>query len=153
VARLYFWSAINWGAGSRVVGLLGAVRQGVANRQHRYTWLAVALEPGYEDGARCVCWAVYTRSPGVTFLTGWVDRSKALPLIENAYALAPESPGSRLLLALTLLDRAPERRGEELDLSRQVERLPPRPSMRIEDLAMREQALRRLDAELPSRER
>jgi tetratricopeptide (TPR) repeat protein len=152
VARLYFWAAINWGAWSRVVGLLGAVRQGVANRLYRYTSLAVALEPGYEDGGPPrLLGRLHAELPRVPFLSGWVDRSKAIPLVESAYALAPEDPGNRLLLALTLLDLAPERRNEALDLLRQVERLTPRPSMRIEDLAMRKQALRRLDAELSSR--
>jgi hypothetical protein len=49
-------------------------------------------------------------------------------------------------LALTLLDLAPERRAEALDLLDQVGRLTPRPSMRIEDLAMRREARERLTA-------
>jgi hypothetical protein len=49
VARLYFWSAISWGAWSRDVGLLKAVREGVANRLYRYTRIAIALEPGYDE--------------------------------------------------------------------------------------------------------
>ena len=40
-----------------------------------------------------------------------------------------------------------------LDLLEQVERLTPRPSMRIEDLAIREQAMRRLEREPPSGKR
>ena len=75
------------------------------------------------------------------------DRAQAIPLIERACALAPANPGNRLLLALTLLDLAPERRAEALDLLREVEALTPRPSMRIEDLAMRREARARLAAE------
>jgi len=154
VARLYFWAAINWGAWSRVVGLLGAVRQGVANRLHRYTSVAVALEPGYEEGGPLrLLGRLHAELPRVPFLSGWVDRNKAIPLVESAYALAPENPGNRLLLALTVLDLAPDRRDEALDLLEQVEQLTPRPSMRIEDLVMREQAMRRLDREQPSRKR
>ncbi len=154
VARLYFWGAINWGAWSRVIGLLGAVRQKVANRLHRYTSLVIALEPGYEDGGPLrLLGRLHAELPRVPFLSGWVDRSQAIPLIESAYALAPENPGNRLLLALTLLDFAPERRYEALDLLHQVEDLTPRPSMRIEDIAMREQAIQRLDREQPSRVR
>ena len=78
------------------------------------------------------------------FVSGWVDRDQALPLVERAYTLAPANPGNRLLLALTLLDLAPERRREALDLLDQVARLTPRPSMRIEDLAMRKEAQDRL---------
>jgi hypothetical protein len=151
-ARLYFWAAVNWGAWSRVVGLLGAVRQGVANRLHRYTSLAVALEPEYEDGGPLrLLGRLHAELPRVPFLSGWVDRSQAVPLVESAYALAPQNPGNQLLLALTLLDLAPDRRDDALDLLERVERLTPRPSMRIEDLAVREQATRRLDEERSSR--
>lgn len=147
VARLYFWSAINWGAWSRDVGLLKAVRQGVANRLYRYTGITIALEPGYDEGGGLrLLGRLHAELPRVPFVSGWVDRDQALPLIERAYTLAPANPGNRLLLALTLLDLAPERHGEALDLLDQVGRLTPRPSMRIEDLAMRKEARDRLAA-------
>jgi tetratricopeptide (TPR) repeat protein len=141
VARLYFWSAIDWGAWSRTVGLLEAVRQGVANRLHRYTLVALTLEPGYDDGgALRLLGRLHAELPRVPFVSGWVDRQQALPLIERAYELAPEHPGNRLLLALTLLDLAPARRGEALALLEQLKELTPRPHMRVEDLVMRAQA-------------
>ena len=141
VARLYFWSAINWGAWSRNAGLLSAVRQGVANRIHRYTLIAIALEPDYDEGgAFRLLGRLHAELPRVPFVSGWVDREESIPLLERAYAMAPANPGNRLLLALTLLDLAPERRREALDLLKQVEGLIPRPSMRIEDLAMRREA-------------
>jgi tetratricopeptide (TPR) repeat protein len=147
VARLYFWSAINWGAWSRTVGLLNAVRQGVANRLYRYTRITIALEPDYDEGgALRLLGRLHAELPRVPFVSGWVDRDQALPLIERAYALAPTNPGNRLLLALTLLDLAPERRSEALDLLDQVGRLTPRASMRIEDLSMRGKARERLTA-------
>jgi tetratricopeptide (TPR) repeat protein len=147
VARLYFWSAINWGAWGREVGLLKAVRQGVANRLHRYTSVTMALEPSYDEGgALRLLGRLHAELPRVPFVSAWVDRDQALPLIERAYSLAPANPGNRLLLALTLLDLAPERRGEAIDLLDQVSRLKPRPSMRIEDLAMRQEARERLGA-------
>ncbi len=147
VARLYFWSAINWGAWSRRVGLIGAVRQGVANRLQRYTSVAIALEPEYEEGgALRLLGRLHAELPRLPFVTGWVDRDRAIPLVERAYAIAPENPGNRLLLGLTLLDLAPERRAEALGLLERVERLTPRPGMRIEDLAMRREARERLAA-------
>jgi tetratricopeptide (TPR) repeat protein len=145
VARLYFWSAIHWGAWSQSVGLLGAVREGVANRLHRYALVAIALEPELEEGgAFRLLGRLHAELPRVPFLTGWVDRDQALPMIERAHAIAPANPGNRLLLALTLLDLAPLRAPEALDLLRQVEALEPRPSMRIEDLAIRRAARERL---------
>jgi tetratricopeptide (TPR) repeat protein len=148
VARFYFWSAVNWGAWSRVVGLLGAVRQGVAMRLHRYTRVTIALEPEYEEGgAFRLLGRLHAELPRVPLLSGWVDRGKAIPLVERAYAIAPANPGNRLLLAFTLLDLAPERRAEAIDLLRQVEGLTPRPSMRIEDLFVRKEAREKLAEE------
>lgn len=148
VARLYFWSAINWGAWSQQVGLLRAVRQGVANRLYRYTEIAIALEPDYDEGgALRLLGRLHAELPRVPFVSGWVDRRQALPLIERAHALAPNTPGNRLLLALTLLDLAPERRAEALGLLEQVQELTPRASMRVEDLAMRREARERLATE------
>jgi tetratricopeptide (TPR) repeat protein len=148
VARLYFWSAINWGAWSRNAGLLSAVRQGVANRIHRYTLVTIALEPEYDEGgAFRLLGRLHAELPRVPFVSGWVDREESIPLLERAYVMAPENPGNRLLLALTLLDLAPERHREALDLLKQVEGLTPRPSMLIEDLAMRREARERLAAE------
>jgi tetratricopeptide (TPR) repeat protein len=145
VARLYFWSAINWGAWSRNAGLLSAVRQGVANRIHRYTLVTIALEPEYDEGgAFRLLGRLHAELPRVPFVSGWVDREKSIPLLERAYAIAPANPGNRLLLALTLLDLAPERSSEALDLLKEVEGLTPRPFMRIEDLAMRMEARDRL---------
>jgi tetratricopeptide (TPR) repeat protein len=145
VARLYFWSAINWGAWSRRAGLLSAVRRGVANRIHRYALITVALEPEYDEGgAFRLLGRLHAELPRVPFVSGWVDRQQSIPLLERAFAIAPANPGNRLLLALTLLDLAPERSSEALELLKQVERLTPRTSMRIEDLAMRREARERL---------
>jgi hypothetical protein len=148
VARLYFWSAINWGAWSRNAGLLSAVPQGVANRIHRYTLITIALEPEYDEGgAFRLLGRLHAELPRVPFVSGWIDRGESIPLLERAYAMAPANPGNRLLLAITLLDLAPERHREALDLLKQVEGLTPRTSMRIEDLAMRREARERLAAE------
>lgn len=147
VARLYFWSAINWGAWSRSAGLLSAVRQGVANKIHRYVLIAIALEPEYDDGgAFRLLGRLHAELPRVPFITGWVDRDQSLSWLEKAYAMAPGNPGNRLLLALTLLDLAPEKRSTAIELLEQVGALSPRPSMRIEDLAMRREARERLVA-------
>jgi hypothetical protein len=148
VARFYFWSAINWGAWSRTVGLLAAVREGVAERLHRYTRVAVRLEPGYDEGGPYrLLGRLHAVLPRIPFLSGWVDRDRALPLIEQALALAPENPGNRYLLAVSLLDLRPGRRDEALGLLREVAALTPRPDMRIEDLELRREARERLARE------
>ncbi len=147
-ARLYFWAAINWGAWSRAAGLLRTVREGVANRLHDYARVAMALEPGYEaGGALRLLGRLHATLPRVPFVSGWVDRDRAIPLVERATAIDPTHPGNRLLLALTLLDLAPERRDEALELLARVAALTPRDAMQIEDLAIRDEARERLARE------
>ena len=145
VARLHFWSAICWGAWSREAGLIGAVRKGVGGKLHRYVRVTLALEPDYDEGgALRLLGRLHAALPRVPLMSGWVDRDRALPLIEQAYALAPDNPGNQLLLGLTLLDLAPARRRQAIDLLTRVSTSEPRESMRIEDLAVREQARSRL---------
>jgi hypothetical protein len=148
VAAFYFWSTVNWAAWSRVSGLLSAVRRGVANRLRDYTLVVLALEPDYEEGgAHRMMSALHARLPRVPFLSGWVDRSRALPHAERALAIGPEHPGNHLLVALTLLDLYPERRTEALALLEQVSAVEPRPALEVEDLAVRREARKRLEKE------
>ena len=151
IAAFYFWSAINWAAWSRVSGLVSAVRRGVANRLRDYTLVVLTLEPDYEEaGAQRLMAALHARLPRVPFLSGWVNRSEALPYVERALAIAPEHPGNHLLLALTLLDLYPERRAEALAVLEEVSALDPRPASEVEDLAVRREARERLEKELAS---
>jgi tetratricopeptide (TPR) repeat protein len=149
VARFYFWSAIHWGGWARSAGLVAAVRQGVANRLHDYATVAVELEPDYEGGAAHRLLArLHAELPRVPLLSGWVDRSRALPEAERALEIAPADPGNRLLLALTLLDLdADGRRDEALALLEELTALEPRPEFAVEDAAVRDAAARRLAQE------
>jgi tetratricopeptide (TPR) repeat protein len=145
---LYFWSAIAWGGWAQRHGLLGAVRQGVANRIHRGAEASVALDPAFEEGgAHRLLARLHASLPRVPLFSGWVDRAQALPEMERARAIAPEHPGNRMLLALTLLDVAPERRDEALALLEQVARIEPRPEQRVEDESIRRGARERLAEE------
>lgn len=147
VARLYFWSSINWGAWSRNAGLVDAVRRGAANRLYRYARVTLALEPDYEGGgALRLLGRLHATLPRVPLLSGWVDRDRALPLLEQALTIAPAHPGNQLLLGLTLLDLAPERSVEADDQLRRVAELTPRPETRVEDWVLREEAREVLEA-------
>jgi tetratricopeptide (TPR) repeat protein len=141
VARLHFWAAIAWGAWSRDAGLLTVVREGVASRLHRYALVSIELEPGLEQGgAFRLLGSLHAELPRVPLLTGWVDRERALALLERAFSMAPEHPGNQLLLATALLERAPARRDEALRLLDRAASSGPRPDSRIEDLAIRREA-------------
>jgi len=149
VARTYFWAAVHWGAWSRDVGLLTAVREGAANRVRDYAELCAALEPGYERaGAHRLLSRLHAKLPRVPFVSGWVDRARAIPEAERAFDLAPADPGNQLLLAMTLLDLAPDRREEALALLARAAGTPLRPELRAEDLAVRREAGKRLATEL-----
>jgi hypothetical protein len=150
-AQLYFWSAIVWGTRGQRVGLLTLVREGTATRTHEYALRAVALDPTIErGGVYRLLSRLHGGLPRVPFVSGWVDRSQALPLAEQAFEIDPDDPGNRLVLAVTLLERAPERRTEAIELLESVSRTMPRDTLRAEDLAIREQARERLAEERPT---
>jgi hypothetical protein len=147
-AHLYFWAAVGVGAWSRSAGLLDAVRAGAASRLHVYTVLSIALDPSVEGGgALRLLSRIHAELPRVPLLSGFVDRSRALPLASRAAAEYPEHPGNHYLVGLTLLELAPERRAEGLRLVREAAALAPRPEQLVEDTALRIGARSRLAAE------
>jgi hypothetical protein len=144
-AQLYFWAAIVWGARGQRVGLLTIVREGVARRMHDYARQAVELDPEIERGGGYrLLSRLHASLPRVPFVSGWVDRDQVLPLAEQAYSIAPDDPGNRLILALALLERAPERRPQAAELLASISQRAPRPALLAEDLAIREEARERL---------
>jgi hypothetical protein len=147
-AQLYFWAAVALGAWSRSAGLLEAVRAGAARRLHEYTELSIALDPSVEGGgALRLLSHLHAALPRVPLLSGFVDRSRALPLAARAAAEYPEHPGNPYLVGLTLLELAPERRAEALRLVEEAASLEPRPEQLVEDTALRLGAQARLAAE------
>ncbi len=149
-ARLLFWSSIAWGTRAQRVGLLTIVREGVAKRMYDNARRSLALDPSVDrGGALRLLSRLHATLPRVPFVSGWVDRDQALPLAERGYALDPEHPGNRLILALTLLERVREREDEARTLLGSVASVTPRPDYLVEDLRIREQARERL-AELES---
>lgn len=146
-AELYFWSAIAWGARGQRVGLLTIVREGVAGRLHDYARRAVALDPAIERGGGYrLLSRLHADLPRVPFVSGWVDRDQVLPLAERAFSIDPDDPGNCLILGMALIERAPDRRAEAASLLESVAHSEPRPALRAEDLAIREEARKRLAA-------
>ena len=144
-ARLHFWSAIAWGTRAQRVGLLTIVREGVATRMHDDAEQSLVLDPSVDrGGALRLLSRLHGTLPRVPFVSGWVDRDRALELAERGQTLDPDHPGTRLILALTLLEQTPERTPEARALLESVVDANPRPDFLVEDLAIREQARERL---------
>jgi hypothetical protein len=145
-AELYFWYAINLGAWSRIAGLFEAVRAGVANRLHDATLRSLALDPDVEQGgALRLLSRLHSELPRVPLLSGWVDPDRAVPLAERAVAEYPQHPGNAYLLGLAILSHAPERREEGLSLIEATASLEPRADQVVEDLAIRNDARKRIE--------
>ncbi len=148
-AHLYFWSAINLGAWSRIAGLLRAVRVGVATRLHDATLRSIALDPDVEQGGAIrLLSRLHSELPRVPLLSGWVDHASAVPLAERALAAYPQHPGNAYLLGLAILSHAPDRRAHALSLIERTAQLEPRSDHVVEDVALREAARERLQQEL-----
>lgn len=146
-ARLSFWSAIIWGTRAQRVGLLTIVREGVASRMHDDAEHSLALDPTVDQGgALRLLSRLHGTLPKVPFVSGWVDRGKALVFAERGYALDPAHPGNALVLALTLLEQSPAREAEARGLLEGVASAEPRPAFLAEDGAIREKARQWLQA-------
>jgi tetratricopeptide (TPR) repeat protein len=146
-ARMLFWSAIAWGSRAQRVGLLTIVREGVAGQMRQNAEQSLVLDPSVDrGGALRLLSRLHATLPRVPFVSGWVDREMALPLAERAMSLDPEHPGNRLILALALLDREPDRANEARLLLESVTAAQPRSDYLVEDLAILEQAHEQLEA-------
>ena len=144
-ARLHFWSSIAWGTRANRVGLLTLVREGIARQMHDAAERSLALDPSVDQGgALRLLSRLHGTLPRVPFVSGWVDRDKAVPYAERALALDPEHPGSRLVFALTLLELEPDRSSEAQATLEAVANAEPRRDFLVEDLAIREQAREQL---------
>jgi tetratricopeptide (TPR) repeat protein len=147
-AAIHFWAAVHWGLWGDAFGRLAAARQGVAGRIRDYAETALALDETYERaGPHRVLGRLHALAPRVPFLTGWIDRGRAIAELERAVARSPEEPLNRLYLAEALLEHAPNRRAEALDQLRALLRRPPDPDRVIEEAAARRAAREILERE------
>lgn len=148
VSRFYLWSAIGWGTWGREAGIVGAVRKGVAGRMRRYVQVTQMLDPDVDEGgAYRVLSTLHRELPRLPFLTGWVDRDQAVPLIQQAVEIAPQNRGNQYLWAITMLDLEPQRRDEALALLEELASMEPRAGHVVETLKLRHQAQERLAVE------
>jgi hypothetical protein len=146
VGQLYFWAAIDWGAWARTEGFLKIVTQGVAGKLRGYAKVSLALDPGiYRGGSQRLLAHMHANLPRVPFVSGWVDREKAVRFADQAIAVKADDVGNRVILGLVLLDTVPDRRSEGLAILEKVVATQPRAELVVEDQATVEMARKRLD--------
>lgn len=133
-ADLYFWSAAHWGLWGRQRGKIASARQGVAGKIRDYAEITIALDETIENaGGHRVLGRLHTEAPRLPFVTGWVDRAKAVQECERAAAIAPDEWMNRLYLYEALIEFEPTRRAEALEGLRLLVAETPRPETAVKD--------------------
>lgn len=131
---LYLYAAIHWGLWGDAFGRMAAARQGVGDRIRRYGEVVLTLDEKLETaGGHRLLGRLHTLAPKIPFVTGWVDREKAVTELRRAVTLAPEDPYNHLFLAEALLEHQPGRAAEARELLRKVIAWTPAPSRLVED--------------------
>lgn len=131
---IHLWAAVHWGLWGDSFGRLAAARQGVGDRVRRSAEILVALDETYEEAAgHRVLGRLHTLAPKVPFVTGWVDRDKAISELRRAVVLAPDNFLSHVYLAEALLEYAPGRKDEAKEILRRLIARPANPARIVED--------------------
>jgi tetratricopeptide (TPR) repeat protein len=130
---LFLWSAVHWGLWGDVFGRLAAARQGVGDKVRRYAEILIALDERYEDAAgHRVLGRLHTLAPKVPFVTGWVDRDKAVSELRRAVALGPDNFDNHVFLAEALFEYQPAKAAEARDVLRRLIVRQPTPGLVVE---------------------
>lgn len=130
---LYLWAAVHWGLWGDVFGRMAAARQGVGGKVKSYAETLVALDERYEDAAgHRVLGRLHSIAPKVPFVTGWMDRDKAVSELRRAVALGPDNLDNHLFLAEALLDHHPEKSAEAREILRRLLARQPSPDLLVE---------------------
>ena len=133
-AALHLWAGIHWALWGDNFGRLAAARQGVGDRVRRYAEVTIAIDERFESaGGHRLLGRLHTLAPHVPFITGWVDRAKAVAELRRAVALAPDFPLNPVFLADALLQYQPEKAAEARRLLRGVVERPPAAERVVED--------------------
>lgn len=139
-AHVYLGAAAHWGLWAQASGPFAAVRDGALAKVRDYVHASLAIDPRLQDGAGYrLLGRLYTRTPRVPVLSGWIDRGQGLVALRRAWHLDPLEPTNRLFLAEAMLAERPAD-AEGLGLLRGLLGLVPRPEWLVEDTTVRQQA-------------
>ncbi|HET9210814.1 MAG TPA: hypothetical protein VFR03_10480 [Thermoanaerobaculia bacterium] len=130
---IFLWSAVHWGLWGDVFGRLAAARQGVGDKVRRYSEILIALDERYEDAAgHRILGRLHTLAPKVPFVTGWVDRDKAVSELRRAVALGPDNFDNHVFLAEALFEYQPGKAAEAHGILRRLIVRQPTPELVVE---------------------
>jgi tetratricopeptide (TPR) repeat protein len=130
---LFLWAAAHWGLWGDVFGRMAAARQGVGDKVRRYSEILVALDERYEDAAgHRILGRLHTLAPKIPFVTGWVDRGKAISELRRAVSLGPDNLDNHLFLAEALLEHQPDKAAEAREILRRLTARRPSPGLVVE---------------------
>lgn len=131
---IHLWAAVHWGLWGDSFGRLAAARQGVGDRVLRSGEILVALDETYEDAAgHRILGRLHTLAPKVPFVTGWVDREKAVAELRRAVTLGPDNFLNHVYLAEALLEHQPDKKKEAQEILRPLLTRTPSPNHLVED--------------------
>jgi hypothetical protein len=120
---------------------MAAARQGVGERIRHYGEVSLAMDERVERAAPLrLLGRLHTLAPKIPFVTGWVDRGKAVSYLRRAVQLAPEDPYNQLYLADALLQHQPEKKAEALAILRRLVATQPAPERVVEESKALEEA-------------
>ena len=143
---LLFWCGAAWGQWA-LDHKLAAAWQGAGGRIRDLAETAVALAPGYEQGApHIVLGRLHVESPRIPLITGFVSRRRGLELLRKARELSPGNTVALWFLADAILQHEPRRRAEAVGLLRECAAIEPRPEYLVEDRRYAKLARQRLRA-------
>ena len=131
---IHLWAAVHWGLWGDSFGRLAAARQGVGDRIRRNAEILVALDETYDEAAgHRILGRLHTLAPKIPFITGWVDRDKAVAELRRAVALAPDNLLNHVYLADALLEHHPDKKAEAKEILRRVLARKPAADRPVED--------------------
>lgn len=131
---IFLWGGIHWGLWGDVFGRMAAARQGVGEKIRRYAEVSIALDEHFERaGGHRLLGRLHTLAPKIPFVTGWVDREKAVSHLRRAVALAPEDLYNHVYLADALLQHQSEKSAEAKQILQKVLQRKPDPDRVVED--------------------
>lgn len=132
IARTYFWSAITLGIWSRSQDAL-TTKVKSAKRIFHYAEKALAIDPSVDrGGSQRLLSVLHGTIPRIVFITGFVDKKKVMPLIDDALETYPNHPGNRLLKAKAMMNQDPPQRDSSQTILKSILSETPHGPWRVE---------------------